>query len=483
MQIITNEIGLGSIHTSLHIEAVIDGSVVWSEPGHSLVGNLMRRLYSRASGEDMPILAVRTARLSTSGGLADSDIFTGTLDEISFCTGITNVDGDPLVLLGCGFLNGRFDTAPNRAANSIMIGGIGGAHPARGIHKVTAEADAGGGLYNYTLDTIGDGVALPASENVWAGAMVPTLPGDGFESFIAGDPTLFIGLGNTAVAPDDQWLYDQIYETTGGSLTAEGSGTNVSSIGMSGNEAEIVYSRDFTNNSTALLAIREMGLFGQVGFETGGFGLAYFSTAMLSRDLVTIDLDVGKTVTINYRIKIDGSSDGSGGLLSNFAKQLHNGLGGSATPNMKSLIDTNVATSNETAVFRMAGPSGFNKHGGAEGQLYGIQVGTGTTGVVTDDYALETRVPHGTANGELFYYGTLVDNYRVVGNQVLFDVVRMIENKGATSVVITETGLYGVRAILTELTCYARNKLAVTHTIASGEIAKLVYTFSLTTGV
>jgi len=71
---------------------------------------------------------------------------------------------------------------------------------------------------------------------------------------------------------------------------------------------------------------------------------------------------------------------------------------------------------------------------------YGILVGTGTTSVSMNDYALASKIPHGTGSGQLSYgdtssYNDLSDTRWSVGLQRSFD------NNSGADITINEIGM------------------------------------------
>jgi hypothetical protein len=71
---------------------------------------------------------------------------------------------------------------------------------------------------------------------------------------------------------------------------------------------------------------------------------------------------------------------------------------------------------------------------------FGIQVGTGTGAVAIGQYALQAKVAHGTASGQLYYGATSVANM-VKDAEWSFTASRPFTNKSGASITVYEVGL------------------------------------------
>jgi hypothetical protein len=72
---------------------------------------------------------------------------------------------------------------------------------------------------------------------------------------------------------------------------------------------------------------------------------------------------------------------------------------------------------------------------------YGILVGTGTTAPTLDNYALETKITHGSGSGQLQYGATSVAAAAIVGSNVDMVISRTFINASGASITIREVGL------------------------------------------
>jgi len=76
-----------------------------------------------------------------------------------------------------------------------------------------------------------------------------------------------------------------------------------------------------------------------------------------------------------------------------------------------------------------------------EDDSYGIVVGLGTRAVAIDDYNLESKIPHGTTAGKLYYYDVKSEAVSVEGSVMKFKVKRFFDEHAGSSVNVNEVGL------------------------------------------
>jgi len=72
---------------------------------------------------------------------------------------------------------------------------------------------------------------------------------------------------------------------------------------------------------------------------------------------------------------------------------------------------------------------------------YGIQVGTGTTPVTRDDYCLVSKIPHGTATGQMVYGAVTVEDVDGVPPESRFRIIRVFSNESGADITVNEIGL------------------------------------------
>ena len=87
-------------------------------------------------------------------------------------------------------------------------------------------------------------------------------------------------------------------------------------------------------------------------------------------------------------------------------------------------------------------PMGANANDGDD--TYGIMVGTGNSPVSDDDYALESKIPHGDGDNLLHYGAHTFGDVEVGTNYARFKVSRSFTNNGSVAITVYEFGL-GVR--------------------------------------
>jgi len=87
------------------------------------------------------------------------------------------------------------------------------------------------------------------------------------------------------------------------------------------------------------------------------------------------------------------------------------------------------------------GNSGLTTNASTGTDTYGILVGTGTNAVTIGDYALQTKIAHGTSSGQLQYgtvsYGAPASD----STKTTYRTTRVFTNNSGSTVVVTEIGL------------------------------------------
>ncbi len=73
---------------------------------------------------------------------------------------------------------------------------------------------------------------------------------------------------------------------------------------------------------------------------------------------------------------------------------------------------------------------------------YGTRVGTGTTAVAIDDYALETPIEEGTGAGQMEHLVCTVADFVVAAPNCSFLVSRAIVNNSGALITVRESGIY-----------------------------------------
>ena len=79
-----------------------------------------------------------------------------------------------------------------------------------------------------------------------------------------------------------------------------------------------------------------------------------------------------------------------------------------------------------------------------QGDLVGIQAGTGVVAVAPNDTALGTRIAHGRAAGEFEYGGSAMVNLAFAAPNCTFDLRRYFTNLSGGGVTVEEVGIYAL---------------------------------------
>ncbi|RLC77728.1 MAG: hypothetical protein DRJ03_26355 [Chloroflexi bacterium] len=112
---------------------------------------------------------------------------------------------------------------------------------------------------------------------------------------------------------------------------------------------------------------------------------------------------------------------------------------------------------------------------GEENDAWGLVAGTGTTSPTRDDYKLESKIPHGTGAGQLYYYAS-----GVVYGADYIEVRRSFGNQSGAEITINEVGLlaryYDVDAGVYQSALIARSLFTLS--IPDGGIATIYYRIS-----
>ena len=111
----------------------------------------------------------------------------------------------------------------------------------------------------------------------------------------------------------------------------------------------------------------------------------------------------------------------------------------------------------------------------------GIQVGTGDTAVAVTDYALKSRIVHGTGSGELTHLGCYVrnDTLNTGTDTATFDIEKMFLNESGGTITVKETGVY-YSYTGSYTFCSVRDVISPTVSVLDGEYLKVTYTVSVT---
>ena len=120
---------------------------------------------------------------------------------------------------------------------------------------------------------------------------------------------------------------------------------------------------------------------------------------------------------------------------------------------------------------RITAPAGDTTHG--------TVLGTGTNAVTIEDYALQTKINHGSAAGQLDYKAQGFTPYELVGSTAKFKTTRQLENLSGGTITVNEAAIY-LRDGAGQYFCLLRDLVAGGFDIPHTQIAEFRYTFKAT---
>jgi hypothetical protein len=242
---------------------------------------------------------------------------------------------------------------------------------------------------------------------------------------------ILVGTSNTALAYTNVQLGGRI--TFGSSSNQLAADAGSQSIDFATGIATIT--RTFTNqNAVTTPTVRECGI-------SIGASDTTASVILAVRDLLgsPVTLLFAESLGISYTIDFNTPTENWARLFANMSHARTNAN--------VSFIDTNNAVFSSDPVL-IDGNMGVGSNSYVTNQ--GIVLGTGTTAVAWGDYELQTPISNGSNSGDLVYYASIVDfqnqlrtNVYTNGGTDIF-VERLVKNEGASSVAVSEVGLFTV---------------------------------------
>ncbi|MBA7701989.1 hypothetical protein ES703_110740 [subsurface metagenome] len=121
----------------------------------------------------------------------------------------------------------------------------------------------------------------------------------------------------------------------------------------------------------------------------------------------------------------------------------------------------------------------FKMKADAGNSNYGIRVGTGTTAVAIDDYALETPIAHGTGAGQMSHLVCTVATSVVAAPSCSFLVSRSIVNNSPGVITVREAAIY-MRMDDSYYGCAVRDVLTVPQAVPNGGAITIDWTIQVT---
>lgn len=258
----------------------------------------------------------------------------------------------------------------------------------------------------------------------------------------------------------------------------ETTGTSVSAPAVDTNESVIEISRTFSNNQSFDIPIGVIGLTVDNSNDNTG--------NLITRDPVSFTVASGSTVTVTYKIAVSNTS--SGGITAQFNEILYMHL---ATSNREIRDIYNNKPQQEWSPWswimaHTGGDSRIGRHrAGLRGRQIGPQVGIGTANVANTNAALDDQIPHGYSDDRMVYNGSVVEDFFIepANSKAYFDVSRVFENRGSTTIGVNETGVYAGASDhsndnrVENVHLIARHQLGTTTSVAAGELLKVTYRF------
>ena len=110
----------------------------------------------------------------------------------------------------------------------------------------------------------------------------------------------------------------------------------------------------------------------------------------------------------------------------------------------------------------------------------GVVLGTGTTAVAYNNYALASPIEHGTGAGQLLYWGGLIQDTVVSAPYAWFDMLRIFENQSGGDITIKELGLQAFQGQYVFLVCRDVLQEADWMTLHDTEMLKATYRIRVT---
>jgi hypothetical protein len=310
---------------------------------------------------------------------------------------------------------------------------------------------------------------------------MPSASQDGFpESSSMNKPNIHVGIGAVTTNNLDWGLNNYVFPGAAtGQLVHESMIISIPAV--AGETSTLTLTRDFTNNSGATLAIKEVGL--SLGaFNSSSLG-SKNAQMFVARDLSSFTIPTGSTIEVSYRFTTRAVA--AGGFLRQFGEMVYRQLA-QTSRDAKDIdnADSSAGASGRQFEVAVSGGSSYpdqpiNIISDITGQFGGIQIGSGTSNVSFADFSVQTRIPHGDGTDELFSYGSIVDQFLSNSTTNQFDIIALFENISGATVDVNETGLNTLNVSTPVAHCIARHALASAVEVPDGDVLKVTYRFSV----
>ena len=485
---IKNELVIGGGDCDLYLEALVDGETVVNKKADSLLSGFLQTLYLQMCGRSF------NQSMPTTGMLLNNNSYTidTPINISSISLGNSNMIRISVNYSPCN---------PGAGTTLISIQGV----------QSSSSIALTDGLYQ-AIFVSGETTYDLVGTTFISGDDAKYITNTGSTRFIRTDATarncsiysfsghwIVVGTGTNPVNIADVCLQKEMQTgSTTGRLTY-----NTGSISQDTSDStnsQITFTRTFTNNSGSSVTINELGMYAQYGHY--GDPSPFWWDILIMRDLATIVVASGKTLTINYKI-ISTLSAGTnpGGFTQIFTKLLYRHFSQST----RAAIDINNVSQTaqqSPGTFKVTAPGGLTYCNTYEGAGYclidspwksGIVLGTGSAAVTENDYYLNNAITHGTGAGQLLYYGGFVGNYVTSSGLGIasFDINKVFENASGLDITVNEIAMIVGASSMTAdgqngnelplwLHMIARNVLTTPVTATNGQMLKVTYTIKVT---
>ncbi len=476
---VKKELVIGGDDLNLYVDAYIDGEKILSKKSDSLLIGFLHCLFLQMNGfndDSMPNTNLASDLNSTSS-------------NVNTPVNITSIASGINAWCVCTLSP---EVVPNPSYGKVSIQGIQGTSPFQDgfynyIKGSSSSITVSGTLYGtgYTASS-----ASARMTTTYLGSYTVSPSVETFSS-----PHLVIGTGTTPVSLLDPSLEKEIQSAaTTGRLTY--GTTAVSDESTDSISSQITFTRTFTNNTSSGVVVNEVGLYADYGYHGSSYTQLQI---LLARDIISggIEVSTGKALTLNYRIVSTLTTGTNPGGFTQIFMQLLRRHFKSTARNAKDIFNTDSTSSYASvSTFKVieAGANTraitFNEACDVPAWRQGIALGTSAVAVSEDDFYLNSIIEHGTSTGQLYHYGTVIDNWVASSGVCSFDIIRVFENaSGADIDNINEIGLIVGGSNSTgdvanfehpkQNYMIARNVLSSPVTATNGQMLKVTYTLKV----
>lgn len=452
MKQLLTEININDTHLQAEYDIYQDGKYVSTVPCHSFVGNFMRYLQSAFVQDQTDAYVTLTNYPSNTC-------------NISSISGLIAYPQYPLQI-NVNNTHGLYHR------DKVTIAGVNGCTNANGTFYVGYNPGSFGFCIYYD-----DYLIKPVPMNALytsGGSLTARQKRVEYDNTFnlnfhanAGDTTsgIILGRGTNPVSVNDSDLQTRIAHGTGtNQLSYTAVTTNIPAIDAPANTTcQFTSSRGFTNSSAADITVTEVGIVCLVYEASANNQYAM----LISRDVLSspIIIPIGKTLTLNYRIKAVPAANG--GLVRGFIESLYQ-QNYTLAANMTDIHGTtrsvgaiyaanyrgntaagrsaNVATTGNSTglapMLNLAGPVG----GEMNSSTLGLVIGSGITAPTVADTTMAGWILTGSGIGQLATHGTYVEQTVVdaTTNSAYLDLTKIVENRSLAPVTIKEVGYTGL---------------------------------------